>query len=210
MKGSQLILVIILLLGASLIVFASSPVGSLPGPLGMNSRHWSWGSPGKGNTGWLIPADTLISTSYSMNQSVSSFIEGQIIAFTYQIQPGTVLYLGLYLNGQLAASQNYTLKTSYDNPAFVVGNMESGIANFSNSRLVFTVSELNLKTTIPAGTMLTVTAWASNPVWVQVDNPPLTNSYETLASTTSTPPSAIVPDSGVIAQHTISVSGGGI
>jgi hypothetical protein len=209
MKRPQVVFLIVFLVGASLLVLALQPAQVFP-RLGYTTHRWAWGSPSTGDTGWLMPADTQVSTSYSINQTVSSFIEGQIIVFTYQVQSGTVLDLGLYLNDNLASVQNYTMKIDYDNPAQVLGVVENGVANFSNSRFIFTVSELNLRTSIPAGTKLTITAWVSKPVWVQIDTPPLTNSYESSTSATFTPPSVIVPETGEIAQHTLSVGGGGL
>lgn len=193
---------------ASLVVFAVQGDRVFP-RLGYTTGHWSWGSNELGNSGWLMPSNSLISTSYSANRSLSTFIGAQLVVFPYQIQPGTVLYVGLYLNGQLGAAENYTLKTSYDNPAYVLGDVKNGVANFSDSRVVFTVSMIRLKATISAGTQITVTAWASKPIWLQIDKLPLTHSYETSTWVGPTPPSVILPTAGRVAECTLAVGGTG-
>ena len=124
--------------------------------------------------------------------------------FPYQVQSGTILVLGLYLNGRFAAAQNYTLTGSYIHPATILGNTGQGLANFSNSRVGFTVSLFPIKTIVPMGAAITVTAWVSAPVWVQIDTASLTHSYETSVSTNALP-AIIVAESGSAAPYTLSV-----
>jgi hypothetical protein len=125
--------------------------------------------------------------------------------FPYQIRQGTVLYLGLYVNDRLAATQRYDLSGTYETPATLVGTIGTGVANFSNSMLGFTVSEFPLNTTLPAGTAVTVMTWASNPIWVQVDGRSTTQSYETQGVNSYSPAMTIVENSGTITPQTLSV-----
>jgi len=193
----------VLLVGSSLILFVVPPQQS-PVRLGFTSHRSSFGSRGIGNVGWFMPADTLISTSYSANRTLVGFIEATLNVFPYQITPGTVLYLGLYTNGRLAATQDYNLSSSHKTPATILGNVENGVASFSNSLLGFTVSQFPLNATLPVGTTVTVTVWVSNPIWVEVDGTSVTHSYESFGLGSS-PPSVIVAEAGNIGPHTLSV-----
>jgi len=130
-------------------------------------------------------------------------MNAEVNAYTYQLQPGTLLVLGLYVNGQLRTSQNYTLTGSKGPSANVVGNIKDGsFANFTNNILSFSV--WLLRTPLPAGTVITVTIWASNPLWLQVDISPLTHSYDTINVASDTPPS-IEATEGILAPATVTV-----
>ncbi len=194
-----------LLIGGSLLFYALRPMDPTSVGLGFRSHRSSFGSSGIGNVGWLMPPNTLISTSYVANVTLSGFIEATLNVFPYQIKPGTALHLGLYLNGRLSATQDYDLSGNYTTPATILGPVDHGVANFSNSLLGFTVSDLPLGTTFPPGTTMTVTAWASNPIWVQVDTIPLTKSYETFGMISYSAPSLLIPDVGIISPRTLSV-----
>ncbi len=197
---------LILLVGTTLVAFATHNIQSSHiTPLGASTHRSSFGSTGMGSTGWLIPANAMMATSHTANKSLSGFIEATLNVFPYQIQAGTTLYLSLYVNDQLASSQKYDLTASYSTPAVVTRTMGNGVADFSNSMLGFMVTEFPMNNAFPAGTKVTVLAWVSNPIWVQVDNTPLSHSVETLGVASYSPPSRIVPETGTIAPYTLSV-----
>lgn len=174
-------------------------------PLGLSTHRSEFGSTGLGRIGWRLPANTIVSTSHTANQSLSGFIAAKMNVFSYQIKPGTVLYLSLYVNGQFSATQKYELTGVYDNPATVVGSVGMEVANFSGSTLGFTVSQLSLGSPLPAGTIVTVTTWASDPIWVQVDNTSQTRSYATPNVSSFSAPSVITANAGDLTPHTVSV-----
>jgi hypothetical protein len=206
LRRQQLLPLMVLLIGGSIILLALGFSHVLNvNPLGLSTHALQFGSRETGTVGWLLPADTPISTSYTSNHSLTGFIGATLNVFPYEVVPGTILQLGLYVDGQLAATQSYTLSGTYHTPATIVQTIATGVANFSNSMLGFTVSELSLKTTLPPGTNVTVTAWASSPIWAQVDPTPLTQSYEMQASTTYSPVATIIEDSGSVAPYTLSV-----
>jgi hypothetical protein len=202
----QLLSLIVLLIGGSILLLALVfPHVPLTKPSGLSTHALQFGSQGSGTVGWLLPADTPISTSYTSNQSLTGFIGATLNIFPYEIIPGTILELSLYVDGQLAATQSYTLSGTYHTPATIVRTIAGGVANFSNSMLGFTVSELSLKTTLPPGTTVTVITWASSPLWAQVDPAPLTQSHELGASTSYSAVETIIEDSGSVAPYTLSV-----
>jgi len=217
MRSRQLLFCIVLLTSAILFVFAAqSGQPAQPAPIrpGYTLHRSSFGSNGVGNTGWLMPANTIISTSYVANSSLSRFIVGTLNVFPYHVVPGTVLRLGIYLNGQLAAARDYDLTGSYkdqdisgnyNTPATMLGNVENGMANFSNSLVGFTVSEFPLKGTLPSGTMVTVTAWASHPLWVQVDRTAPVHSYEASTLASYSPSVVVAANAGTVTPYTLSV-----
>src|SRR5438132_3923112 len=55
--------------------------------------------------GWLMPSDTRIATSYVANQSFDhNYMNAYVTVLsssTSRLQPGTILSLGLYLNGKV-------------------------------------------------------------------------------------------------------------
>jgi hypothetical protein len=155
--------------------------------------------------GWLIPASSMITTSYLANQNLTGFLSAGVNVLPYHIEAGTVLYLGLYINGQLRSTSNNTLSGTYRNSATVVGAVQGDWATFTNSMLTFTVALLDLKTSILAGSTITVTVWASQPIWIQFDSTPTTSSYETLGVPLGLPPAAIDAISGSLAPHTIAI-----
>ncbi len=205
MRREQLILILLLLVGASLLILAAKPMVPYQGRFPANVNRLSFGSSQTGDTGWLMPANTVISTSYVANQSLSSFIGAALNVYPYEIQSGTALDLGLYVKAKLVATQNYVLTGIYKTPATILRNAGSGLAEFSNSTVGYTVALLHLTSSFPAGTKVTVTAWASNPVWIQVDTPPLSRSYELTSSLQYTPPEIIAPEAGSIAPYALSI-----
>ncbi len=151
-----------------------------------------------------MPANTLVSTSHVANQTLARFIGATLNVFPYQIQQGTVLWLSLYLNSQLVTSQEYDLASFHTTPA-VVKTTFGGAANFSDSIIALSVSQIRLNNTYPADTTVTVLTWASNPVWVQIDTAMVTASYETFGITSYSPPSTLVPQAGTVCPYTLSV-----
>jgi hypothetical protein len=196
----------LLVIGVSVLLFAAGALQfSRVRPLGLSTHRLHFGGAGIGSAGWLMPANTSISTSHSAGQSLSGFIEATLNVFPYKIQPGTVLYLSLYTNDHFVANQEYDLSGTYQTPATMTRMSGTGVADFSDSMLGFTVSQMSLNTALPAGTKVTVVTWVSNPIWVQVDSTSLTQSYEAQGVTTYSPPSVIIANSGTITPYTLSV-----
>lgn len=155
--------------------------------------------------GWLMPGDTRISTSYVENQTFDrNYMNAYVIVLSnssYQLQPGTTLSVGLYIDGKLMGTR--TCLTDHLNGS---GGW-AGIGTISN---VYTLSTFECGVTIfrtpfSAGTTMTVTVWSNHPTWVQVDSFPTTSSYETFNVTSPEQPSAINSTSGSIASHTITL-----
>jgi hypothetical protein len=157
--------------------------------------------------GWLMPSNTRVSTSYVANQSFDhNYMNAYVTVLSnssYPVQQGTILLFGLYINGQLMASQT----CSTDNP-----NRNGGWASFGTwINKAFTLSMFDcgvslFKIPFPSGSTLTVTVWSNRPVWVQVDASPTTNSYETFNVALPAQPSTINPMSGIVAPRTITVN----
>src|SRR5438876_3687660 len=156
--------------------------------------------------GWLMPSDTRIATSYAANQSFDhNYMNAYVTVLsspTYQLQPGTILSFGLYINSLLMGTR--TCFT--DNPRGNGGWASIGtISNNTYSLSTFACGVSLFKIPFPAGTVLTVTVWSNHPVWVQVDTSPTTNSYETSNITSAAQPLTIDPTSGTVALRTITV-----
>jgi hypothetical protein len=166
------------------------------------------GSIGSRNTpvGWLMPADTLVSTSYTANQTFDvSYTNAEMTVLSsssYHTQQGTVLNLGLYINGHLRGSKScMTDNLSGSGGWFGYGTVHNG---------TYTYTSLNCGVSLfndpfPAGTLITVAVSTNHPVWIQVDSSPTTPSYE-LPNLTGTLPTTIGPTSGNIAPHTVTIS----
>jgi hypothetical protein len=205
MQRQGLVSLMLLVVAASLIIFAISGVPSVNRQLGATTNYDRFGSNGIGSIGWQVPPNTLVSTSHISNKPITGFIEATLNVFPYQIQGGTVLYLSLYLDGQLAAATKYDLSSSHGTPASVIGTAEKWVAKFSNSMLGFTVSQVPLNTTFPAGTKVTLLSWVNSPIWVQIDSNSPTHSYETLGFASYSALSSVKPEAGIIAPYTLSV-----
>jgi len=204
MQRQRLVSLVLLVVAASLLVFAISGAASVNRRLGATTNYDRFGSNGIGSIGWQVPPNTVVSTSHISNKSIVGFIEATLNVFPYQVQGGTVLYLSLYLDGQLAAATKYDLSSSYETPASVIGTVEKGVAKFSNSMLGFTVSQFPLKS-FPAGTKVTLLSWVNNPIWVQIDSNSQTHSYETLGVASYSSLSSVKPEAGIIAPCVLSV-----
>jgi len=156
--------------------------------------------------GWLMPSDTRIATPYVANQSFDhNYMNAYVTVLsssTYQVQPGTILSFGLYINSLLMGTR--TCFT--DNPSGSGGWASIGtISNNAYSLSTFACGVSLFKTPFPAGSVLTVTVWSNHPVWVQIDTSPTTNSYETYNITSAAQPLTIDPTSGTIAPRTITI-----
>ncbi len=204
MRAYQIIFLIMLIASVSILAFATPGIWPVS-PLGANPHRLSFGSSGIGTNGWLMPPNTLVQTSHTANHTLSGFVEGTFNVFPYHVLPDTKIYLGLYLNGQLVATREYDSPYNYNAPATILGNVVNGAANFTDSMLVFNVSLLDLSKTLPSGTIMTLTAWVSKPLWVQIDRSSPTHSYETLGLVAYSPPSVVDISAGIIAPYTLSV-----
>lgn len=205
MRKRWLVLSLSLVLTTSLYVFATNVVEPFhPKSLGLSTHPFRFGSSGSGNIGWLMPGNTLVSTSQIANGSLSGFVEATLNVFPYQIEKGTTISLSLYLNGALVTTTSYDLFGNHATPATVTRMIQPGVANFSNSLLGLTVSQFPLNAVIPPGTSVTVTSWVNHPVWVQIDTISPAHSYETVGVSLYSPaPTVTMGDT--LAPYTLSV-----
>ena len=133
--------------------------------------------------GWLIPSNTLVTTSFVATNSLNHYVSANLDVFPYQ-QTGT-LYLGLYINGVLEANDTYNLNNLHAHPATLLQNVS--IANgaqlsiFSHSLEGYSVY-FALQNSVPSGARLTVSVFTTNPLWVRAANSSSTSSYESVAS----------------------------
>lgn len=156
--------------------------------------------------GWQMPSDTLISTSYVANQSFDLYYMNAYVnvlsSSSYQLQPGTALSFGLYINDRFMGTRVCTT----DNPNGSGG--WASVGTLSNGSYMLTTLECGVtlfKTPFPAGSVLTVTVWSNHPIWIQVDSSPTTCSYETSNVTSSYPMSSVNPMAGIVAPRTITI-----
>jgi hypothetical protein len=152
-----------------------------------------------------MPSNVSIATTYVANQSLNSFVEASVNLFPYQLPTGSSLYLGLYVNGNLEATQVYRLDQGSGQNASIVSIISANVANFTSSSMGFTVTYVPTSS-LPTGTSITVTALATSPVWVQIDDQATTHSYEsTTLSASSSLPAQVIPATGTVAPYTLSV-----
>src|SRR5207247_2618094 len=168
----------------------------------VGSKQWGPYSP----VGWLMPGDTRIATSYVANQSFDqNYMNAYVTALSssaYQLQPGTILSFGLYINSLLMGTR--TCFT--DNPSGSGGWASVGaIINGGYTLSTFECGVSLFRTPFPEGSILTVTVWSNHPVWVQVDSSPTTVSYETFNVISPAQPQMVDPISGTVAARTIMV-----
>ncbi|MDG7008266.1 MAG: hypothetical protein JRN06_08470 [Nitrososphaerota archaeon] len=126
-----------------------------------------FGNPASNYTGWLLPSDTLVSTTFVANKSVNQFVSGVVNVFPYQTSQGGTLTLGLYINGNLSAYQSYAISQSVAQPATIQNSTSGNYVHFSHSLSVYTVT-LFLHSALPAGTTVTITAYDTGSLWIQM------------------------------------------
>jgi len=171
------------------------------GPVGLQFLCSScYGSVGQSTTGWLMPANVTFSTSYVTTAPMTTFISGIVNVFDYDIQPGILLTVGLYMSGAMVAMQTYnTSDYHFPQLAQIVASNSSSMAVFTNSLVGFTATVLGLTRPVPAGATVTVAIVTNHPIWVQIDGSAPVKSYETVA-----PPSDVLPaNHGAISPYTI-------
>lgn len=209
-RVSMVAFLAVLVVGGSLFAFAlagrtGSFGGGFPTQLPNASNGYIFGSTGMNFTGWLIPANTLISTSYVTNQSSNGFVSANLNVFPYHLPQNGVLYLGLYLNGKLAANDYYNLGQSVAHPATVIRITDntSGrlLASFTPSLEGYSVTLL-LHNSLPSGTIITVTSFVSEPIWVQIDEGAPIPSY---VIPSSSPVLSSLGHGQVLAPYTLSI-----
>src|SRR5216683_2585903 len=99
MRSMQLAFLLIVIAGTTLLVFAArNTEPHRVNPFGASTHPSRFGSSGIGSIGWRIPANALIATYHLANRSLSGFLEATLNVFPYEIQTGTSLRLGLYVN----------------------------------------------------------------------------------------------------------------
>jgi hypothetical protein len=208
---SAVIFVSIIIAGSGLFATALFSRGGLVGPghfgitLPNKSNSYFFGSPGTDFAGWLIPPRTLVSTSYTTNHTLNGFVSATLNVFPYQLPQGGLMYLGLYADGKLAANSTYDLGQSVAYPASILRNLVNGsgnaLASFTPSLEGYSVN-LVLHSSLPSGTRVTVTAYVSNPIWVQIDSKAPGLSYT--EPTSSPVPPSLGPE-GALAPYTLSI-----
>lgn len=186
--------------------FALTGVSSLPLQNPSSSSGNSFGSVGTSFTGWLMPSQDLISTSYVVNHSLSQFVSATLNVFPYQLPSNGVLYLGLYINGKLSANMSYNLGQSVATPAAIVQSLASQppnkLASFTPSLEGYSVTVF-LHSPLPAGTTITVSASVTEPIWVQIDSGAVVHSQ--MLSTNSVALPAAAPLSSALSPYTLSI-----
>ena len=147
-----------------------------------------------GTTGWQMPANTLVSTSFVLNQSINGFLGMNFNLIPFDYSANTILYLGLYVNGELMNNSTTNFSQSHAIRASMVGsptNTPGGtIANFTDSTESAGVSIVPLINSLPVGTTITVTAYVTSPVWVETTP---TGTYSSEATGTTPVPSVLPP-----------------
>jgi len=175
---AMVVFVSIVIAGSGLFVLAFvGRIGSSSSGFGAvlpsSSSNYIFGSLGRDFIGWQIPSNAAISTSYTTNQSLNGFVSATLNVFPYSLPKSGTLYLGLYVNGKLAANSSYDLGQSVAHPAAVVRYLVNGsgsaLASFTPSLEGYSVT-LFLHSSLPSGTVITITTYVSNPVWVQIDS----------------------------------------
>lgn len=147
------------------------------GPTG----HYLFGTNSTRFTGWLLPSHTLLLTSFTTGGTLNHFVGATFNVFPYDVQQNSSLYLGLYVDGELSASQSYNLSDTNAHPASILQSLSSAngaqLADFSASLEGYTVT-LTLNNTLPADTKITISAFVTAAVWVQIADRPSINSIE--------------------------------
>ncbi len=153
------------------------------------SDSYLFGTNSASSIGWLMPANTMVTTSLTANSSLNHIVDAAFNVFPFQL--GTkILRLGLYVDGVLSAERSYNFSNLIEpTPATIAQNLSAvqgaQLANFSSSLVAIAVS-LELNGSLPAGTVVTVAAIASSPIWVQVTQNSGVTSHEE-AATSSLP-----------------------
>ncbi|MDG6979087.1 MAG: hypothetical protein JRN58_08410 [Nitrososphaerota archaeon] len=167
-----------------------APPQSIHPGLDNGQSQYFFGNSANNFTGWQMPAKVLVSTSFKTTHSLNGFVGAGIYVFPYEKGDNTTIHLGLYINGVLASNRSLQISHTDAHPASMIGgqlNTPGGaIANFSSSVEYFEVSIVPLSSSLPAGTTLTLTVYATSPIWVQTADSGAP-SYET-SNTTPTPP----------------------
>jgi len=206
----QLYVTAILLVAISGLLFLALRYDSKSPALPVDTKRLGFGNRDTANVGWLMPADALVMTTFTSNQTLSRFLNGGVNVFDYHMLPGTTLKLGIYLNGHLEAFRAYELGNRTDPsrteiPAQMLTQEKPELAHFTLSMMGTTVGISPLTSDFPAGTSVTLTAWTNLPLWVQVDPESLVRSYETLADTSYSPSANIVPETNLTAPYSLAI-----
>jgi hypothetical protein len=147
-------------------IFEQPSVGRYANVLPGSPRLNDFGNPPSNYTGWLLPSDTLVSTTFVANKSMNQFVSGIVNVFPYQTNQGGILTMGLYINGDLSANQTYVISQSVAQPATIQNSTSGDYARFSHSLSVYTVT-LFMHSTLPVGTAVTITIHDTGSLWVQ-------------------------------------------
>jgi hypothetical protein len=123
--------------------------------------------------GWKAPDETMISTSFVINETLTTFVNANVNVFPYFQQNGS-LYLGLYVNGYLRATQSYNLTSEWGASVLnVVKNSSSDdqVVEFPAVLAGYEVSfSFIYGKPIASGSVVTVAALSSEPIWFQISN----------------------------------------
>ncbi len=220
-KASKILIVVLcvvgILSGSLLAIYYYAPIfhktiGGLPTLTCSDTQVYCGGTSSNGSVGWEVPANTMISTSFVTDESLSTFLNAVPSIIPYNIQSNSSIYFGLYVNGDLKANMSYNMSNGNYSSAGVTRTIQNqngdNLAVFTNDFVGYSVSfSLSGGTSIPSGTTITVLMFANNPVWFQVANSDSSiHSYETsVPSGTTSLPNNITPNSGSTAPQTVAI-----
>jgi len=134
-------------------------------------------------SGWQMPANTLVSTSFVTNHTLNGFLSVTIYVIPHDLGKNTQLTLGLYVNGALKSTNTVNASQSIAPSASMLGqavDTSTGkIANFSKSIQGYQAAISPLSSAIPSGTTITLVALSNSPVWIELAQAVSSHSYET-------------------------------
>lgn len=147
-----------------------------------SSGHYLFGTNSTSFKGWLMPSHVLLLSPFvASSSSLNHFVGATFNVFPYGIGQNKSLYLGLYVNGELRASQYYNLSDGNAHSAVLQNYLSNDLANFSASLEGYTVT-LALRSALPVGTTITVSAFVSGPIWIQIADNPSVQSFEQISA----------------------------
>jgi hypothetical protein len=175
---SVLAIIAVVAIGATALYYVAG-LGSSQGESSMRfddnePSMYSFGNYAPSNTsewtGWLMPASTLVSTSFVMAQNINQSITVSNSLYPYQLGQNATIYIGLYINGQLGGNSTSDMSDTHAHPASMIGqplNSSAGeTARFSASTESYGAAYSF--DSLPAGTTVTITMFVTAPIWIQV------------------------------------------
>ncbi|HKW05038.1 MAG TPA: hypothetical protein VJN71_07050 [Nitrososphaerales archaeon] len=156
-----------------------------------------------------MPQDVLIETSITTNESCYGYLVGSVNIYPQPTLSNTSLYIGIYANGKLEANSTIDLSKSVAPIATMVGTpaLENGnsFANFSKSVAAYFASSNVGANVIPSGSVITITAYSTSPIWVQTLRDTSQESYMTQVTASALP--ATLPAASLSTSLPLAVGG---